>query len=369
MEQTRVSLKSTSSAYIVRIGADLLPEAAQEARAAARSRKAALVTDTNVAALYLEPALAALRGEGLAVEPIIVPAGEAAKTLAQAGRLYDAMLAMGLDRASAVVALGGGVVTDLAGFAAATYMRGIPWVGIATTLLAQVDASVGGKTAVDHPECKNLIGAFHQPAAVFADVATLASLPEEEFRTGLAEVVKHAVIRDAEMFALLELQADRILARDPAVLEQTVARNVRIKAEVVMADERESDLRRILNYGHTVGHAIESLAMQTPSQTGAPPMTHGRAVALGMVAEARIAERRGLVGHGVTDRQRRLLERFGLPVRAAGLDPARCLALMRHDKKAEAGRMVFVLPESIGAVRVANDVTDDEVREAILSLA
>jgi 3-dehydroquinate synthase len=311
-----------------------------------------------------------MRGEGLTVDSVIVPAGEAAKTLAQAGRLYDAMLAMGLDRGSAVVALGGGVVTDLGGFAAATYMRGIPWVAVATTLLAQVDAAVGGKTAVDHPECKNLIGAFHQPAAVFADVATLATLPEEELRTGLAEVVKHAVIRDADLFALLEIQADRIMARDPAVLEQTVARNVRIKAEVVMADERESGLRRILNYGHTVGHAIESLAMQSSAAAGGPPMTHGRAVALGMVAEARIAERRGLVGRAVVDRQRRLLERFGLPVRAAGaIDLARCLELMRHDKKAEAGRLVFVLPESIGAVRVADDVTDDEVREAILSLA
>ena len=298
-----------------------------------------------------------------------MPAGEAAKTLAQAGRLYDAMLAMGLDRGSAVVALGGGVITDLGGFVAATYMRGLPWVAVATTLLAQVDASVGGKTAVDHPECKNLIGAFHQPEAVLADVAMLATLPEEDFRTGLAEVVKHAVIRDARLFALLELQADRILARDPEVLEQIVARNVRIKAEVVMADERESGLRRILNYGHTVGHAIESLAMQSPGKSGGPPMTHGRAVALGMIAEARIAERKGLVGRAVVERQRRLLERFGLPVSAAGLDLERCLEIMRHDKKAEAGRLVFVLPESIGAVRVASDVTDDEVREAIQSLA
>ena len=299
-----------------------------------------------------------------------MPAGETAKTLAEAGRLYDAMLAMGLDRASAVVALGGGVVTDLGGFVAATYMRGLPWIAVATTLLAQVDAGVGGKTAVDHPECKNLIGAFHQPAAVFADVAMLATLPEEDFRTGLAEVVKHAVIRDARLFALLEAQADRILARDPAVLESVVARNVRIKADVVMADERESDLRRILNYGHTIGHAIESLAMQTPGKSAGPAMTHGRAVALGMIAETRIAERRGLVGRAVAERQQRLLERFGLPVRAAGaIDLARCLEVMRHDKKAEAGSLVFVLPESIGAVRVVNDVTDDEVREALASLA
>jgi 3-dehydroquinate synthetase len=206
-----------------------------------------------------------------------------------------------------------------------------------------VDAGVGGKTGVDHPECKNLIGAFHQPAAVLADVSTLATLPDEELRTGLAEVVKHAMIRDADLLALIENQADRILARDPQVLEEIVARNVRIKADVVMADEREADLRRILNYGHTVGHALESLALETGGRlggAGAPAMTHGRAVALGLMAEARIAERRGLVGRAVVER-----------------------------KKAEAGRLRFVLPEAIGSVRIADDVTDDEIRLALQSLA
>ena len=178
------------------------------------------------------------------------------------------MLGADLDRGSAVVALGGGVVSDLAGFVAATYMRGIPWIAVSTTLLGQVDASVGGKTGVDHPRCKNLIGAFHQPSAVLADVATLATLPEEELRTGLAEVVKHAMIRDAGLWELLEARADALLARDPAVLETTVARNVRIKADVVMADEREADLRRILNYGHTVGHALESLALESAGRLG-----------------------------------------------------------------------------------------------------
>lgn len=322
-----------------------------------------------MAALYLERARDALRAAGVEAAPLVVPPGEASKTLEQAARLYDGMLRAGLDRGSAVVALGGGVVTDLAGFAAATYMRGLPWVAVATTLLAQVDAGVGGKTAVDHPECKNLVGAFHQPAAVMADVGTLATLPEEELRTGLAEVVKHAVIRDADLFALLEAQAARILARDAAVLEDIVARSVGIKADVVMADEREADLRRILNYGHTIGHAAESLALAAGGRLGGATMTHGRAVALGMIAEARIAERRGLVGRAVVERQRRLLERFGLPVRlGAPLDPERCLALMRHDKKAEGGRMRFVLPEAIGAVRVVADVTDEEIREALGAL-
>jgi len=332
----------------------------REAKAAARGPKAALVTDSRVAGLYLEPALESLRAARLEATSAVVPPGEGSKTLARAGELYDALLQAGLDRGSVLVALGGGVVTDLAGFVAATYMRGIAWVAVPTTLLAQVDASVGGKTAVDHPECKNLIGAFHQPSAVLCDVATLATLPDEELRNGLVEVVKHAVIRDADLFKDLERRADALLARDPAVLEPIVARNVRIKVEVVAADERESGLRRILNYGHTIGHALESLM----------GLAHGRAVALGMMAEARIAERRGLVGRAVVERQKALLERFGLPVSLpTGADAERCLAIVRHDKKAEAGRMRFVLPEAIGRVRVVQDVTDDEIRAALDSLA
>jgi 3-dehydroquinate synthase len=370
MQQVSIRFQSTGSGYVVRIGSSLLAQAGREAKAAARSPKAALVTDANVAALYLAPALESLRGAGFEVKSIVVPAGESSKTLQRAGQLYDEMLRAGIDRGSVVVALGGGVVTDLGGFVAATYMRGIPWVAVSTSLLGQVDASVGGKTAVDHPQCKNLIGAFHQPAAVLADTSTLGTLPEEELRTGLSEVVKHGVIRDAELFELCEAQADRILQRDPAVLEDVVARNIRIKADVVMADERESGLRRILNYGHTIGHALESLALESPAPAGRPAMTHGRAVALGMMAEAAMAARRGLVGRAVVDRQRRLLERFGLPVSPdAAFDLQRCLDLMRHDKKAEAGRLRFVLPESIGAVRVVDDATDDEVRQAILSLA
>ena len=323
------------------------------------------MTDSNVAAHYLAPAEASLRSAGLAVTVVVLPPGESSKTLARAAELYDRFLNGGIDRGSVVVALGGGVVTDLAGFAAATYMRGVAWVAVSTTLLGQVDASVGGKTAVDHPQCKNLIGAFHQPATILADVGTLATLPEEELRTGLAEVVKHAVIRDAELFDALEREADAILTRDAAVLERLVARNVRIKADVVMADERESGLRRILNYGHTVGHAIESLAMAS----GDVAMTHGRAVAVGMMAEAQMAADRGLVGRAVVDRQRRMLERFDLPVRPApGLDLDRCLAFMRHDKKTEAGRLRFVLPEAIGSVRVVDDATEDEVRKALLAL-
>jgi 3-dehydroquinate synthase len=269
-----------------------------------------------------------------------------------------------------VIGLGGGVVTDIAGFVAATYMRGIPWIAVSTSLLGQVDASVGGKTGVDHPECKNLIGAFHQPSAVLADVGTLATLPAEELRTGLAEVVKHAMIRDSGLMARLERDADALLACEPAVAEAVVARNIEIKAEVVSADEREGGLRRILNYGHTVGHAIESLGMESCGRLGGMPVTHGRAVALGMVAEARIAERRGLLDAEAARRQRDLLDRFGLPVALKEpVEADRVLALMRHDKKAEAGRLRFVLPEAVGSVCQTDDVTDDEIRDALALLA
>ena len=366
----QVHVQFTGFGYAVRIGPNLLPTLGTEAKAASRSPKAALVTDENVARHYLDPAAESLREAGLDIEIAVVPPGEGAKTLEGAGELYDRMLKAGLDRGSVVVGLGGGVVTDLAGFVAATYMRGIPWVAVSTSLLGQVDASVGGKTAVDHPECKNLIGAFHQPSAVLADVATLATLPEEELRTGLSEVVKHALIRDAALFDTLEAEADAILAREPTVLENVVTRNVRIKADVVMADEREGGLRRILNYGHTVGHALETLAMEAGGRLAGAAVTHGRAVALGMMAEAQIAAARGMAEAGVVGRQRALLERFGLPVRLdEAPDVERCLAIMRHDKKAQGGRLRVILPEAVGTVRDVDDVTDDEIREALLSLA
>jgi len=369
MEQ-RIRVQATGSAYDVRVGTNLLPTVGREAKAASRSPTAFVVTDAHVAAHYLEPVAASLEAEGLRVAAEAVPPGEASKTLETAGRLYDRMLAAGMDRASVVVALGGGVVTDLAGFVAATYMRGVAWVAVATSLLGQVDASVGGKTAVDHPACKNLIGAFHQPRAVLADVGTLATLPDEDFRTGLAEVVKHAMIRDARLMDRLEAEAEAVLGRDPAVLVEVVAHNVRIKAEVVTADARESGLRRILNYGHTVGHALESLALETTGRLGDGPATHGRAVALGMVAEAHIAARRGWLSAEAAERQRRLLARFGLPVALAEpLDVDRCVAMMRHDKKAEAGRLRFVLPEAVGRVRQTDDVSEEEIRAALAHLA
>lgn len=330
----------------------------------ARSHKAFVITDANVAEFHLAPVMESLAKAGLQAQVVALAPGESAKTLAQAGALYDAMLRFGIDRGSVVVGVGGGVVTDLAGFVAATYMRGIPWVGVSTSLLGQVDASVGGKTGVDHPECKNLVGAFHQPSAVLADVTALATLPEEELRTGLAEVVKHAMIRDAALFDVLESHTDAILMVDPVMLEEVVARNIRIKAEVVMADERESGLRRILNYGHTIGHAIESVSLGAGAA-----MTHGRAVALGMVAEAHLAERRGVVDSKTAARQCRLLQRFGLPVTLEDLpDPDRLLDILRHDKKAEAGRLRFVLPTAVGTVTEADDVTDEEVREAVACL-
>jgi 3-dehydroquinate synthase len=321
--------------------------------------RAVVVTDSRVADLYLADVLASLRDAGLTAEAITIPAGEASKTLEQAGKIYDSMLDFGMERSSLVIGLGGGVVTDIAGFIAATYMRGLAWVAVPTTLLGQVDASVGGKTAVDHPRCKNLIGAFHQPRAVVADTAVLKTLDESDFANGLAEVVKHAVIRNAELFALLEENVDAVLARDEAIMTRVVALNIGIKAKVVGQDETEGGLRLILNYGHTIGHALEAAAAYEG-------LTHGQAVAMGMAAAGRIARGRGMWTAEEFSRQNHLTEAFGLPTGPGGkIDTDKILRLLRHDKKVQQGKVRFILPRAIGRVEVVSDVSEKEVLDAL----
>ena len=253
------------------------------------------------------------------------------------------MLALGGGRDSAVVALGGGVVCDLAGFTAATYLRGVPFVPVPTTLLAMVDAAVGGKTAVDHPRGKNLIGAFHAPSAVFADVATLATLPEREFRSGLAEAVKTAVVGDAALFRKIERSPASLLLRQPAALADLVAACCRVKARIVEADELDANRRALLNFGHTLGHALEHRLHYR--------MPHGEAVAVGMVLEARLASRAGLLSRRDADRIEALLDRLGLPTSLPrGVSPAKLLAAARTDKKARRGELRYALPRKIGAM-------------------
>jgi 3-dehydroquinate synthase len=312
--------------------------------------------------LHGKRALESLEGAGFVAIPVEVPDGEAAKTLAIAGHCWNALLEASLDRTSTVVALGGGAVGDVAGFVAATYMRGVNLVHVPTTVLAQVDASIGGKTAIDHPRAKNLIGAFYQPRLVLTDPAILASLPEREFKSGLAEIIKHGIILDADYVTDVEANAAALLGRDLATLERVIGGSCRLKAAIVERDEREAELRHVLNYGHTIGHALEAVS-------GYTRWTHGEAVALGIVAEARLAERLGLATHPTAERQERLLAEVGLPTRATGIDVDAVLAAIGRDKKARDGRVPFVLAPAIGAFRLVYDISSAEVRGAIAALA
>ena len=303
---------------------------------------------------------AALAKVGIAGQTAVLPPGEATKSLESAARLYDQLIAMKADRHTTVVAVGGGVIGDLAGFVAATYARGLPLLMVPTSLLAQVDSSVGGKVGVNHPRAKNIIGAFHQPVGVWIDTTSLDSLPVRELRCGLAEVVKYGMILDADFFAMLESRATAILDRDPAALRSIVARSCRLKAEVVAQDEREeTGLRAVLNFGHTVAHAIEAVA----GYDGA--VLHGEAVAAGMVIECRLAERLGWIGRDLTDRLIRLLERFGLPTSISGLDPGRLLEAMSRDKKNQGGQIRFVLPRRLGSVELTDAARLEDVRDVL----
>lgn len=326
---------------------------------APRANAALVVTDANV-----EPHAAAvgrsLLQTGVRVGFAVIPAGEGSKSLDMAGQLYDSLADVPADRNTLVVAVGGGVVGDLAGFAAATYNRGLPLLMVPTTLLAMVDSSVGGKVGINHPKGKNLIGAFHQPAGVWADTGYLATLPDREYRSGLAEVVKYGVILDDEFFRFVESNPDAVLARSPAHLDHVVARSCRLKADVVEQDEREeTGLRAVLNYGHTFAHAFETVA-------GYGAWLHGEAVAAGMVCASRLAEKLGLVPADVTERQVAVLARLGLPTAPlAGWPEDDLVDVMRRDKKAKAGRLRFVLPRRIGFVELIDDVPEALVREVL----
>jgi 3-dehydroquinate synthase len=287
-----------------------------------------------------------------------VPDGEAYKSLNWASRLYDIMVEHRMDRRSPVIALGGGVIGDLTGFVAATYMRGVPFIQVPTSLLAQVDASVGGKVAVDHPRGKNLIGAFYQPELVLISLDTLRTLSDRELRAGLAEVIKYGVIADEALFVYLERHIERVLARDEDALAHLVARSCEIKAEVVAGDEREQGRRAMLNFGHTTGHALEA-------HLGYGSLLHGEAVAIGMLAAARLAERMGMLDAAPVERIRNLVERTGLPVFCGNMDIEAVMNLMQHDKKAVGGRLRFVLPTRIGEVILRDDVDEADIRAAL----
>jgi 3-dehydroquinate synthase len=338
------------------VGADILDRLGELARGAGlKPGVCAVVTDATVEKLYAARVEESLRKSGFVPAVISVPPGEGSKSPATLELLYDRMTASGLDRNNAVFALGGGVVGDLAGFAAATFLRGVPLVQVPTTVVAQVDSALGGKTAINHRHAKNLIGAFYQPRLIVADVATLATLPEREFREGLAEVIKYGAIMDAPMIADLERDLDAILARRPDLLEQLVARSLSHKAAVVGADEHESGLRKTLNFGHTIGHAIEASA-------GYGKYFHGEAVAIGMVAAARLSSKYAGFSADEASRLRRLIERAGLPTAMpAGWHSEDFIRAIGLDKKRAAGAVEFVLLDRLGHSLTQSLSTDDIV--------
>ncbi|MFN0183391.1 MAG: 3-dehydroquinate synthase [Aquabacterium sp.] len=318
---------------------------------------AVVVTNDVVGPLHAPRLELALRRRHAQVLTVELPDGEAHKDWPSLNRIFDAMLTAGCDRNTMVYALGGGVVGDMAGFAAACYMRGVPFVQIPTTLLAQVDSSVGGKTAINHPLAKNMIGAFYQPLRVLCDLDLLQTLPAREYRSGLAEVIKYGLVSDPAFLVWIEEHVDELLARDDAALTHAVRRSCEIKAEVVGQDERESGLRAILNFGHTFGHAIEA-------GLGYGAWLHGEAVACGMVMAADLSARLGLVEGGFVGRLSALLQRCGLPVVGPDLGRDRWLALMRMDKKAQAGAIRFVVLDGLGQARMTA-ADDDLVADVI----
>ncbi|HEX9398241.1 MAG TPA: 3-dehydroquinate synthase [Burkholderiales bacterium] len=357
MESLRLELGSRS--YPIHIGADLLARP-DLYRPWLGGGHAAIVTNEIVAPLYLAKVKAGL--QGARITEVIVPDGEQAKGWQTLERVFDALLAARLGRDGLVVALGGGVVGDLAGFAAAVYQRGVALLQVPTTLLAQVDSSVGGKTAINHPRGKNMIGAFYQPRAVIADVTVLDTLPERELRAGLAEVIKHAVALDVPFMEWLEQQIGKLLARDRDALSYAVRRCCELKADIVATDEREAGVRALLNFGHTFGHAIEAA-------TGYGTWLHGEAIAAGMVMASELSVRAGLIGRPDAARVKALLARAGLPVTGPAIPAERLLELMAGDKKAAQGKVRFVLLESIGRAALRGGIEERLVREAIVAAA
>jgi 3-dehydroquinate synthase len=338
--------------YPVWIGTGLLDDAARW-RARIRGRHVLVVSNTTVAPLYLDRVTVGL--EGFRWASLLLEDGESHKTFANVARILDALAELGATRDACVIALGGGVVGDMAGFAAACWMRGIDFIQMPTTLLAMVDSSVGGKTGVNLPAGKNLVGAFHQPRAVVADIDVLATLPERQFRAGLAEVVKGAAIGDPDFFAWLEAHADALVGREQVPLVEAIARKCRYKAGVVARDETERGERALLNLGHTFGHALETAG-------GYTEWLHGEAVAIGMVLAARLSERLGMAGVEDTARLAALLHRLGLPTApAAGGDAERLLALMRLDKKNVAGTLRLILWRGIGRAEIVPGVDEADV--------
>ena len=364
MRKVRVELGEMS--YDIVIGRNLKQELQAFIEQAGFSEKALLISDTNVGRLYGGQVLEVLRKAGLKAELFMVPAGESSKSLVQAEALYTRAIELGLDRRSAIFALGGGVVGDLAGFAAASLRRGVRFVQAPTSLLAQVDSSVGGKTGINSPLGKNLIGAFHQPRLVLADLDVLTTLPDREMRAGYAEIIKYGLLGDFAFFEWLETNGPAVLAREPDALAYAVARSIEMKAEIVVEDEKEAGRRALLNLGHTFGHALEA-------ETGyGEALLHGEAVAAGSAIAFRFSAAQGLCDSQDAQRAEAAIAAVGLPTRLTAVSSGRFGAdqLVRHmgqDKKAEGGKLTFILARALGGAFVAKDVSAQAVRDFLVS--
>lgn len=358
MSPTTVDVRLGERSYPILIGSGLMAEAGI-LRAWIGGDSALIVTNETIAPLYLEQARAAVGDVRLAT--CVLPDGERYKNLETLNAIFDEALQHRLDRATTLIALGGGVLGDMAGFAAAVYQRGVDFIQLPTTLLAQVDSSVGGKTGVNHPLGKNMIGAFHQPRCVLADITTLDTLDDRQLRAGLAEVIKYGLIADGAFFDWLEQHVDALLAREPAPLAEAIERSCRIKAEIVAADEYERGTRALLNLGHTFGHAIETA-------TGYDSWLHGEAIAAGMCMAARLSERLDLIDASSRARVEAIFQAAGLPVACPPIGAQRMRSLMAGDKKVVAGRIRLVLPEAIGSARVVDnypgELLDEQLAEA-----
>jgi len=352
-----LNLDLAERSYPIVVGAGALARADLIAGALAQPR-AVIVSNETVAPLHLAKLKAPLAAAGIETLDVILPDGEEYKDWPTLNRIFGALLANRCERSTTLIALGGGVIGDITGFAAACYQRGVPFIQVPTTLLAQVDSSVGGKTAINHPLGKNMIGAFHQPKLVLADTDTLATLPLREFRSGLAEVIKYGLIRDPAFLAWLEANADVLLARDPAALAEAIIRSCRNKAEVVAADERESGERALLNLGHTFGHAIET-------GCGYGVWLHGEAIAVGTLMAAELSQRLGWIDAATVERIEALFVRCGLPVQGPALGVERYLELMAHDKKVQDGKLRLVLLRAAGEAVLSSAAPAADIAAAI----
>jgi len=353
----RVDLAERS--YDIEIGAGNLADTGRFLKNRGKVSHAILFTDQNVQEPHAVAVAESLVGESIEVAIVAVVPGEKSKSVEVAAGLWEGMLELGADRQTVVVAIGGGVVGDLAGFIAATFARGVRFLQIPTSLLAQVDSSVGGKVGINLSQAKNMVGAFLQPLGVLIDTATLGTLPNREYVSGLAEVLKYGVILDAEFLADLEANAAKLVARDPETLIRAIARSCRLKADVVEKDEREeTGLRAVLNYGHTFAHAFEAL-------TGYGELLHGEAVSIGMMCAARLAQRLGRVDAAFVARQKALTEALGLPIKTPKLDREKILATMMHDKKVEHGKLRFILPTRMGHVELVGGIEPGDVKASL----